>query len=201
MVLVYNSIEWEQNGANGSNDAGFGTELMLSYVDLCMASVLLMTNGLRITGGEIYMAAFVDEYERQLDERGRIILPSKLRECVSGTVYITQSTSEKCLHLYTEEEWNKVAEKVNQLPTATDVNAAAFVRLFFGKATSVTVDKQGRIPIAKRLIDFAGLSKDVVLVGANTRLEIWDSAYWSAYQEKLSESFMAENILKYNLNI
>ncbi|MGM9935995.1 MAG: division/cell wall cluster transcriptional repressor MraZ, partial [Candidatus Ornithomonoglobus sp.] len=75
------------------------------------------------------------------------------------------------------------------------------VRLFFGKATSVTVDKQGRIPIAKRLIDFAGLSKDVVLVGANTRLEIWDSAYWTAYQEKLSESFMAENILKYNLNI
>ncbi|MGM9935801.1 MAG: division/cell wall cluster transcriptional repressor MraZ, partial [Candidatus Ornithomonoglobus sp.] len=90
------------------------------------------------------MAAFVDEYERQLDERGRIILPSKLRECVSGTVYITQSTSEKCLHLYTEDEWNKVAEKVNQLPTATDVNAAAFVRLFFGKATSVTVDKQGK---------------------------------------------------------
>lgn len=73
------------------------------------------------------MVTFVDEYERQLDERGRIILPSKLREDVNGTVYITQSTSEKCLHLYTEEEWSKVAEKVNQLPTATDYNAAAFV--------------------------------------------------------------------------
>lgn len=178
---------------------------MLPCADCGTASVLshdlFMTKDFWVTGGEICMAAFVDEYERQLDERGRIILPSKLRECVNGTVYITQSTSEKCLHLYTEEEWNRVAEKVNRLPTATDVNAAAFVRLFFGKATSVTVDKQGRIPIAKRLIDFAGLSKDVVLVGANTRLEIWDSAYWTAYQEKLSESFMAENILKYNLNI
>lgn len=147
------------------------------------------------------MVTFVDEYERQLDERGRIILPSKLRESVQNTVYITQSTSEKCLHLYTEEEWSKVAAKVNQLPTATDANAAAFVRLFFGKATAVTVDKQGRVPIAKRLIDYAGLSKEVVLVGANTRLEIWDAKKWADYQSKLSENIMMDGILKYNLNI
>ncbi len=147
------------------------------------------------------MVTFVDEYERQLDERGRIILPSKLRDEVRGTVYITQAPSEKCLHLYTEEEWSKVAEKVNRLPTATDRNAAAFVRLFFGKATAVTVDKQGRIPIAKRLIDYAGLSKEAVLVGANTRLEIWDALEWENYQNKLSDSFMTDNILQYNLNI
>jgi MraZ protein len=147
------------------------------------------------------MVTFVDEYERQLDERGRIILPSKLRDDVNGTVYITQSTSEKCLHLYTEEEWGKVAAKVNQLPTATDYNAAAFVRLFFGKASSVTVDKQGRIPIAKRLIDYAELGKDVVLVGANTRLEIWDANKWNDYQSKLSDNIMMDGILKYNLNI
>ena len=130
------------------------------------------------------MVSFVDEYERQLDERGRIILPSKLREDICNTVYITQSTSEECLHLYTEEEWEKVAEKVNQLPTATDRNAAAFVRLFFGKATAVV----------------AGLTKDVVLVGANTRLEIWDAKKWNDYQDELS-SVMLDGILKYNLNI
>ena len=146
------------------------------------------------------MVSFVDEYERQLDERGRIILPSKLREEIHDTVYITQSTSEECLHLYTEEEWEKVAEKVNQLPTATDRNAAAFVRLFFGKATAVNVDKQGRVPISKRLLEFAGLSKDVVLVGANTRLEIWDAQKWNDYQQELS-SIMLDGILKYNLNI
>ncbi len=146
------------------------------------------------------MVSFVDEYERQLDERGRIILPSKLREEIHDTVYITQSTSEECLHLYTEEEWEKVAEKVNQLPTATDRNAAAFVRLFFGKATAVNVDKQGRVPISKRLLEFAGLSKDVVLVGANTRLEIWDAQKWNDYQQELS-SVMLDGILKYNLNI
>lgn len=146
------------------------------------------------------MVSFVDEYERQLDERGRIILPSKLRDDIQNTVYITQSTSEKCLHLYTEDEWEKVAQKVNQLPTATDRNAAAFVRLFFGKATAVTVDKQGRIPVSKRLIEYAGLSKDVVLVGANTRLEIWDAGEWNRYQNEL-ENVMFDGILKYNLNI
>lgn len=148
------------------------------------------------------MVSFVDEYERQLDERGRIILPSKLREDICDTVYITQSTSEeaRCLHLYPQEEWDKVAEKVNQLPTATDPNAAAFVRFFYGKATAVAVDKQGRVPISKRLLEFAGLTKDVVLVGANTRLEIWDAGAWADYQEKLS-NIMFEGILKYNLNI
>ena len=146
------------------------------------------------------MVCFVDEYERQLDERGRIILPSKLREDIFDTVYITQSTSEKCLHLYSAEEWEKVAEKVNGLHTATDRNAAAFVRLFFGKATAVSVDKQGRVPISKRLIEFAELSKDVVLVGANTRLEIWDAKAWEDYQAQQA-NVMLEGILKYNLSI
>ena len=147
------------------------------------------------------MVMFVDEYKRQIDDRGRIILPAKLRDDVCGTVYVTQSPSEKCLHLYTEEEWVKLAEKVNLLPTATDRNAAAFVRMFFGKASAVTVDKQGRIPIADRLIEFAGLGKDVVLVGANTRLELWDEGAWDEYQNGLSESFMTDGILKYNINI
>ena len=70
----------------------------------------------------------------------------------------------------------------------------------FNKATAVNVDKQGRVPISKRLLEFAGLSKDVVLVGANTRLEIWDAQKWNDYQQELS-SVMLDGILKYNLNI
>lgn len=145
--------------------------------------------------------AFVDEYERQLDERGRIILPSKIRGIAGDTVYITQAPADKCLHLYTEDEWKLMAEKINQLPTATDRNAAAFVRLFFGKATAVAVDKQGRISVADRLLEYAGLTKDVVLVGANTRLEIWDSDEWRRYQNSLSDDIMIDGILKYGLNI
>lgn len=147
------------------------------------------------------MVNFVDEYPRQLDERGRIILPSKVREKMSETVYVTRSMSDRCLHLYTQKEWDKISEKINQLPTATDRNAAAFVRLFFGKATCAAVDKQGRVPIAKRLIEYANLKKDVMLVGANTRLEIWDSAEWERYQDDLSDDIMMDGILKYGLNI
>lgn len=151
--------------------------------------------------GDIYMVNFVDEYPRQLDERGRLILPAKIREMLSETVYVTCSLSDNCLLLFSEEEWGKLSEKVQQLPTATDRNAAAFVRLFFGRATSAAVDKQGRIPISKRLIDDAGLGKDVVLVGANTRLEIWDSTEWERYQKSISDEVMMEGVLKYDLNI
>ena len=192
--MVYNEYIWEQIGAFGSKNVRKAPGWERNVTVLFPITLILRK-------AVIYMVMFVDEYERQLDERGRIILPSKLRDDVKDTVYITQSPSEKCLHLYTADEWERVAEKVNLLPTATDRNAAAFVRLFFGKATAVTVDKQGRIPIAKRLIDYAGLQKDAVLVGANTRLEIWDAAEWESYQQALSESFMTDGILKYNLNI
>lgn len=147
------------------------------------------------------MTFFVDEYQRQIDESGRIILPSKLRKEVGETVYITQSPSERCLQLYTEDGWEEIASKIKQLPTATDRNAAAFVRVFFGKASSVKVDKQGRIPIAPRFTEYAGLKKDVVLVGANTRLELWDTEAWAKYQNELSDDIMMDGILKYGLNI
>ena len=147
------------------------------------------------------MATFVDEYERQLDERGRIILPAKIRSLLGNTVYITRAPFDRCLHLYTEEEWSNVSDKVSQLPTATDRNAAAFVRLFYGKATSEQVDKQGRISIGEKLMEYASLTKEVVLIGANTRLEIWDSETWKKYQEELSDDIMMEGILKYGLNI
>lgn len=151
--------------------------------------------------GVMEMANFVDEYARQLDERGRIILPAKVREKISSTVFITRAPSDKCLHLYTEDEWEKMSEKIRSLPTATDKNAAAFVRLFFGKASACEVDKQGRIALAKRLIDYAGIEKDVVLVGANTRLEIWNSEVWEEYQSGLTDDIVVDGIMKYDLNI
>ena len=90
------------------------------------------------------MVNFVDEYPRQLDERGRIHLASpKLEKICPETVYVTRSMSDKCLQLYTQEEWDKIStEKINQLPTATDRNAAAFCTFVFGKATSAVIDKQ-----------------------------------------------------------
>lgn len=144
---------------------------------------------------------FVDEYDRQLDERGRIILPAKVREKISQTVYITQSPTDKCLQIYTEDEWGTISEKLRDLPVTTDPNARAFVRQFFGTAASCEVDKQGRILLNKKHIDFAGLTKDIVLVGANTKIEIWDKSAWDAYNENIAQDIIVEGLAKYNLTI
>ncbi len=144
---------------------------------------------------------FVDEYERQLDDKGRFVVPAKVREKLGSTVIITRSPSDPCLHVYTQDEWDVMAEKVRSLPTTTDRTAAAFVRLFFGKAVACELDKQGRVSIAKRFIEFADLKKDIVLVGVNSRLEIWDSAAWEAYQDSLSEDIILDGIKEFGLNI
>ncbi len=144
---------------------------------------------------------FVDELERQLDDRGRFVLPSKLRDALSKNVYITPSVSDKCLHLYTEDEWEKLSHKIRALPTTTDKNAAAFVRLFFGRATCQEIDKQGRVTVSKRLLEYAGLEKDIVLVGANQRLELWDKEEWKRYNESLSEDILLNGIKEYGINI
>ena len=75
------------------------------------------------------------------------------------------------------------------------------MRQFFGTAASCEVDKQGRILLNKKHIDFAGLTKDIVLVGANTKIEIWDKNAWDAYNENIAQDIIVEGLAKYNLTI
>lgn len=145
------------------------------------------------------MVYFVGEYLRQLDERGRFVLPAKIREKLEGTIYITRAPAEKCLNLYTEEEWENIAEKMRSLPTSIDRNAAKFQRKLFGKASSSEVDKQGRISLTDELKEYAGLKKDVVLVGMNTKLEIWDKDLWDSMDD--DDDIILEGIMKYDINI
>ena len=145
------------------------------------------------------MVYFVGEYLRQLDERGRFVLPAKIREKLEGTIYITRAPAEKCLNLYTEEEWENIAEKMRSLPTSIDRNAAKFQRKLFGKASSSEVDKQGRISLTDELKEYAGLKKDVVLVGMNTKLEIWDKDLWEGMDD--DDDIILEGIMKYDINI
>ena len=147
------------------------------------------------------MNMFVDEYTRQLDDKSRFVIPAKVREQLGAAVYITISPSDKCLHMYTEEEWDVMSQKISKLPTTTDRNAAAFVRLFFGKASRCEIDKQGRVGVAKRFVDYAGLKKDIVLVGVNSRLEIWDNEKWDEYQASLAEDIILDDIKQFDLNI
>ena len=148
------------------------------------------------------MVFFVGEYARQLDERGRFILPAKIREKLSGTVYITIAPLEKCLNLYTEEEWESISQKVAALPGSIDTNVSKFTRKFFSKALTCEIDKQGRIPLTPTILEAAGLKKDIVLVGANSKLEIWDAEAWEQMNEEDDDSaIIVAGIEKYNLSI
>ena len=147
------------------------------------------------------MVCFVGEYERQMDDRNRFILPAKIREKLSGTIYITKAPVEKCLNLYTEEEWEIIAQKFSSLPTGTDTNVGNLQRKIFGNAIDCDLDKQGRVSLSKPLSDYAGISKDIVLVGANTKLEIWDAEAWAHVNANIDDDIVIEGIKQYNINI
>ncbi len=129
------------------------------------------------------MVMFMGEYNHTVDAKGRLIIPSKFRDVLGDTFVVTKGL-DGCLFVYDNAEWNAFEEKLKTLPL-TNKNARQFVRFFLAGAAEVEVDKQGRILIPSVLREFAGLEKDVVLIGVASRIEIWD-------KEKLSQSQMDE---------
>ena len=128
-------------------------------------------------------------------------LDSDLREKLSGTVYIAPSPIDECLNLYPEEEWRAIAEKVSALPTVTNRSAAALQRRLFGKAMECEIDRQGRIPLNDDLIKYAGMTKEIVLVGVNSKFEIWDSEKWKKSDEAYDTDMMLQGISDYEIRI
>jgi len=120
------------------------------------------------------------EYKHIIDTKKRLALPIKFRKELGKTVVITKETN-KCLVVYTEKEWKKIADKLAGLPISQD-EARRFVRLKLAGAMIVKPDKLGRILIPDYLKKYAGLKKDVVICGLSSRLEIWDSQNWKTYR-------------------
>ena len=116
------------------------------------------------------------EYSHSIDAKGRLIIPSKFREILGEDFVITKGL-DGCLFLYPSNEWKIFEEKLRTLPL-TNKNARTFSRFFLGSAVDGGLDKQGRVLISSALRSFAGLEKDVVLVGVLDRVEIWDQARW-----------------------
>lgn len=114
---------------------------------------------------------FMGEYNHTIDAKGRLIVPSKFREALGDTFVVTKGL-DGCLFVYDNEEWKLFEEKLRALPI-TNKEARQFVRFFLAGAAEVEVDKQGRILIPNVLREFAGLAKDVALVGVGSRIEIW----------------------------
>jgi len=132
---------------------------------------------------------FMGEYQHSLDDKGRLIVPSKFREPLGGRCVITRGL-DKCLFVYPESEWRTMEEKLKQLPL-TQSDARAFVRFFFSGATDLELDKQGRVMIPANLREYASLDKDVVVIGVSTRVELWSKEVWAAYVDEAESSFEA----------
>ncbi len=136
------------------------------------------------------------EYHHSIDDKGRLIIPSKFRNELGEEIVITRGL-DKCLFVYSKEEWNKVTAKLKTLPF-TKKDARDFNRFFLSGATTSEFDRTGRINITSPLAIYAGLSKDCVIIGVNERLEIWDEAIFNSFIESNIDNFstIAENLFE-----
>ncbi len=124
---------------------------------------------------------YTGEYNHTVDTKGRLILPSKLREAL-GDEFVVTKGMEGCLFVYDKIEWSKFEEKLNGL-SITNRESRKALRFFLSGAVTAEVDKQGRFLIPTNLREHAGLTKDVVLVGCGRNVEIWDKERWLASNE------------------
>jgi MraZ protein len=132
---------------------------------------------------------FLGTHTPRLDEKGRLFLPAKYREELAGGLVITKG-QERCLYVFPVAEFGRMAEALRGAP-ATAKAVRDYSRVFFASASDETPDKQGRITIPPALREYAALTRDCAVIGANTRLEIWDSAAWESYLAEQEDAFSA----------
>lgn len=116
------------------------------------------------------------EYNHSVDAKGRMIVPSKLRERL-GLSFVVTRGMDGCLNAYPNDEWELFENKLSKLPT-TNAQARQFVRFFMGSADDVEVDNQGRVLLSPALRKFADITKDVTVVGMGDHVEIWSREKW-----------------------
>jgi MraZ protein len=138
---------------------------------------------------------FLGTHAPRLDEKGRLILPAKYRDELAEGVVITKG-QERCLYVFPQEEFTRITEALRTAPV-TAKSVRDYSRVFFASASDEAPDKQGRITLPPALRAYAGLQRDCVVIGANTRLEIWDTQAWDTYLAGQEDSFAeaAEEVL------
>lgn len=136
------------------------------------------------------------EYHHNIDDKGRLVIPTKYREELGDEFIITRGI-ERCLYVYSKVEWEKLVSKLNTLPF-TKKDARTFMRSFFSGATVCEFDKSGRINITSPLVSYAGLTKECVIIGVNDRLEIWSEEAFNKFMDDNSEQLedIAEHLFE-----
>lgn len=128
------------------------------------------------------------EYEHALDAKGRVTFPAKLREELGDRFYITKGLND-CLFVYSEPEWAELEQKLRALPMSKSRKLQMF---FFAGAAEAEADKQGRVLVPANLREFAGLDKNVMIVGTSARAEIWDRERYRKFNEDITSDQIEE---------
>jgi MraZ protein len=130
---------------------------------------------------------FLGTHTPRLDDKGRLILPAKYREELAEGLVLTKG-QERCLYVFPGSEFGRITEALRAAPM-TSKAVRDYSRVFFASASDEIPDKQGRITIPPALREYAALQRECVVIGANTRLEIWDAAAWETYLEQQEGAF------------
>jgi len=128
---------------------------------------------------------FIGEYIYSLDEKKRLSIPAKFRKELGKKAILTRGL-DNCLVLYPLQEWQKLTKKLESLPLSR-YEARGFLRMMLSGAVDVSFDKLGRILIPEYLKEYAGLEKNVAIIGLSNRIEIWDEQKWREYKGKIEK--------------
>lgn len=119
--------------------------------------------------------AFLGEFKHNIDPKNRVFIPAKYREGL-GDSFVVCKAPEKCLFIYSNEAWDELSAEISNMPPSPQTRQIQ--REIFRNAVNVEPDKQGRITINAKLVEYAGLKQEAVIVGSGKRIELWDADEW-----------------------
>lgn len=135
------------------------------------------------------MDMLIGEFRNTMDEKGRILFPSKLRSVLQQNELMITQGLDHCLMLFTVEEWEKLNEKIVGSASLFNDQKRLVMRRFIAPAQKLEFDKSGRLSIPQSLREYASLSGESVILGLNKYMELWDASCYKDYLEKTESSF------------
>jgi MraZ protein len=135
------------------------------------------------------MSLLTGEYRNTLDEKGRILFPSRLRTALTGNILIATQGLDRCLWLFTPEEWDDLSSKIMNSASPFNTRNRLVLRRLIAPAQEIEFDRTGRISIPQSLREYASLEKDCVLLGISKYMELWDAAVYRTYLEESDSSY------------
>lgn len=134
---------------------------------------------------------FLGTHHPRLDDKGRLILPAKFRKGLEGGLVVTRG-QERCLYVFAMPEFERITSAMNATPV-TSRAVRDFQRVFLSAASDEIPDKQGRVTVPSVLREYAGLARECTVIGAGSRLEVWDTDAWNDYLAQTEDAFSEQS--------